>query len=117
MMKKILITLAVTITMTGCVSTKMVDVAATTIHGSKADGSVTMGYMTRDDAYTIQLPNVDWKIVDNIASQKCKAWNYSEAKRFGDMTRTQCNMQQYDAWVGKMYCSEKLTLINYQCID
>ncbi|EIZ1548371.1 hypothetical protein CDB79_RS22210 [Vibrio parahaemolyticus] len=116
-MRKLLTIVAIAASVTGCVSTKTVDVAPTTINGSKADGSVTMGYMTKDDAYTIYVPNVDWNLVDSIASQKCKAWNYSEAKRFGDMTRTQCNMQQYDAWAGKMYCSEKLTLINYQCID
>ncbi|MGI2929460.1 YecR family lipoprotein [Vibrio fluvialis] len=116
-MKKIAIVFAFTAAVAGCVSTKMVDVEPTTINGSKADGYVTMGYMTKDDPYTIQVPNVDWELVDSIASQKCKAWNYSEAKRFGDMTRTQCTMQQYDAWAARMYCAEKLTLINYQCVD
>ena len=45
-MKKIICTLAMCVTMTGCVSTQIVNVDPTTIEGSKADGSVTMGYAT-----------------------------------------------------------------------
>jgi YecR-like lipoprotein len=56
------------------------------IGGSRADGTVELAYEFPDMAN----PQVDWNKAQLQAEQRCQAWGYTAAERFGG-ERRQCN--------------------------
>lgn len=71
-MKKIVLILAL---LQGCA----VAVTPRPVTGSRADGTVVMSY----EYGWLSVPEVDWISADREATQRCKAWNYQYAERFG----------------------------------
>lgn len=70
--------------------------------GSKADGSVTMGF----NYNYMEKPVVDWNQTKLEAERKCKAWGYESAEAFGGQ-KTTCNNRD---------CTDKYVAMDYQCL-
>lgn len=73
--------------------------------GSKADGTVRMGYMVGQ----FEKPVVDLNQAATLAGQKCKTWGYEGAEAFGGQT-SQC--AQTDGWGA---CVAANVSVEYQC--
>ena len=75
------------------------------VGGSKADGVVMLAFETssRDSR------DVDWRAADASAAQRCAAWRYSRAERFG-AERRQCRA------VGVVDCNLWAVAVDYQCV-
>lgn len=100
MQKVIVATLAIMI-LSGCsVRKEMVPMG-----GSKADGTVRMGYTVGQ----FEKPVVDLNQATLLAGQKCKTWGYEGAEPFGGQT-VQCG--QTDGWGS---CIVSNVSVEYQC--
>lgn len=64
-----------------------VQTSAVPIGGSRADGTVDMSYEVGD----MQIAEVDWNAAQTQAGQRCSAWGYTDAERFGG-ERRQCSV-------------------------
>lgn len=73
--------------------------------GSKADGTVRMGYSVGQ----FEKPVIDLNQASVLAAQKCKTWGYEGAEPFGGQT-TQCG--QTDGWGS---CIMSNVSVEYQC--
>jgi len=73
--------------------------------GSKADGTVRMGYTVGQ----FEKPVVDLGQAATLAAQKCKTWGYEGAEAFGGQT-SQCG--QTDGWGA---CILSNVSVEYQC--
>ena len=74
MMKKIVLIVLTTMILSGCaVRKEMVPMG-----GSKADGTVRMGYTVGQ----FEKPVVDLNQAASLAAQKCKTWGYEGAEPF-----------------------------------
>lgn len=79
---KALILMALCMALSACT----VQREAVPIGGSRADGTVELAYEFPD----LSNPQVDWQRAQLQAEQRCKAWGYTAAERFGG-ERRQCN--------------------------
>ncbi|HIC6527629.1 TPA: YecR family lipoprotein, partial [Salmonella enterica subsp. enterica serovar Enteritidis] len=86
--------------LSGCATQKQM----TPMGGSKADGTVKMGYTFG----MFEKPVVDLNSAKDLAGQKCKTWGYTGAEAFGGQTST-C------AQVGAYGCEMTNVSIEYQC--
>lgn len=103
-MKKIILLASIGFFLAGCaaVPKEMIPVG-----GSKADGTVRMGY-----AYgAFEKPIVDLEQAKILAGQKCKIWGYDGAEPFGGQ---QSSCGQTDGFGN---CNLTNVTVEYQCID
>lgn len=100
MKKIVLLTLGIMV-LSGCaVRKEMVPMG-----GSKADGTVRMGYAVGQ----FEKPIVDLNQAAVLAGQKCKTWGYDGAEAFGGQI-SQCS--QTDGWGS---CIASNVSVEYQC--
>jgi hypothetical protein len=92
----------VSLVLVSCATTKQL--AAT--GGSKADGVVEMSYQYG----MFEQPEVEWSGARQTAAERCEAWGYERAERFGGQVET-CN-----AYNGYGNCINATVTISYQCI-
>jgi len=99
-MNKIIYSSLVAFFLSGCAE----KVTISPIGGSKADGTIKMGY-----SYKIfEKPIVDFDTANVLAVQKCKVWGYDGAEAFGGQTMI-CSMPSIYG------CEIKTVSIDYQC--
>lgn len=72
--------------------------------GSRADGTVSLSF----EYGLFQKPVVDWNQANATAAQRCAAWGYSSADRFGGVIN---RCEQYNQYG----CILTLVTVNYQC--
>lgn len=84
----------------GCAVTKVPQPTG----GSKSDGVVELSY----EYGTFEKPVVKWGEADRAARDRCSAWGYTDAERFGGGTR-ECN--NYSGGT----CNRWLVTVSYQC--
>ncbi|MBI1492678.1 YecR family lipoprotein [Halocynthiibacter styelae] len=77
------------------------------IGGSRADGSVVLGYQHS----WIEVPTVDWAAASVSATRRCQAWGYRSADPFEGI-RTQC--ERSDVYGT---CLETTVSKTYQCLN
>jgi len=87
--------------MSGCVSQK--ELVST--GGSRADGTVNLSF----EYGMFEKPQVDWNQASNEAAQRCAAWGYTGAERFGG------NQQKCESVNGYGDCLQWLVTVTYQC--
>ncbi len=75
------------------------------IGGSRADGTVQLAY----EYGGFESPQVDWETANQIATERCRAWGYSDAESFGGGV-SQCTAS------GEWGCIQFFVTITYQCI-
>ena len=98
-MKKIIM-LAATLALSGCAVHKEM----TAMGGSKADGTIKMGY-----SYGMfEAPKVDMNQSASLAAQKCKIWGYESAEPFGGQV-SHCSQPTSSG------CAQTDVYIEYQC--
>lgn len=73
--------------------------------GSRSDGVIDLSF----EYGMFQKPVVKWDDALQRAQQRCEAWGYSDAERFGGV-RTQCESE--NAYGD---CLRTLVIIPYQC--
>ena len=73
--------------------------------GSKADGTVRMGY----EFGMFEKPVVDKNQAVELAGRKCKTWGYDGAEAFGGQV-SQC------AQIGAYGCEKTNVTVEFQCI-
>ncbi|MCV3771416.1 YecR-like lipofamily protein [Enterobacter sp. RD4-1-1] len=101
MMKRIVLIVLTTMILSGCaVRKEMVPMG-----GSKADGTVRMGYTVGQ----FEKPVVDLNQAASLAAQKCKTWGYEGAEPFGGQT-SQCGQMD-----GFGSCIMSNVSVEYQC--
>ncbi len=100
MRKLALACLAASLVLTGCAVPK--DMVA--IGGSKADGTVKMGYEYR----MFEQPVVNAEQGKQGALARCAAWGYTDAEAFGGQTSV-CNESNSSG------CAKTLVTVEYQC--
>lgn len=83
-----------------------VKTTAVPIGGSKADGTIELGFQYG----AFVKPEVDWNQAQNAAISRCKAWGYGSAEPFGGI-QTNCV-----SWSGQL-CATYRASITYQCTD
>lgn len=93
--------LAIAVGVAGCTVVK----TPTPTGGSRADGIVELSY----EYGQFEKPQVQWGDANRAARQRCEAWGYTDADRFGGVTR-QC--QAADAYGS---CTRWLVTASYQC--
>jgi hypothetical protein len=99
-MKKILI--AVTIALAACSVNKV----PFSTGGSRSDGTVEMAYTFG----AFESPKVDWNAAQIEADQRCGAWGYKSAERFGGEKRI-CQFTDANG-----ICATWQVSMNYQCL-
>ncbi|WP_336284190.1 YecR family lipoprotein [Citrobacter arsenatis] len=99
-MKNVLVMCIGLVLLSGCAVRKEM----TAIGGSKADGTVKLGYSFSE----FEKPVVDVQQGINLAAKKCQAWGYSNAEPFGGQ-QSQCT--NFDA----SGCTAYNVTIEYQC--
>lgn len=99
-MKKIALILSIML-LSGCAVPKQM----TAMGGSKADGTIKMGY-----SYGMfEVPEVDENHAAYLASQKCQVWGYESAEPFGGQV-SQCVKPSSSG------CVETAVYVEFQCI-
>ncbi|MGQ4591325.1 YecR family lipoprotein [Raoultella ornithinolytica] len=99
-MKKVLVVVVGALLLSGCATKKQM----TPMGGSKADGTVKMGYTVS----MFENPVVDLNQAKDLASQKCKTWGYDGAEAFGGQTSVCAQMGAYG-------CNMNNVSVEYQC--
>lgn len=99
-MKKVLVLVIGALLLTGCAAKKQM----IPMGGSKADGTVRMGYTVA----MFESPVVDLNQSKALASQKCKTWGYEGAEAFGGQTSVCAQMGAYG-------CNMTNVSVEYQC--
>jgi hypothetical protein len=74
--------------------------------GSRADGTVELAF----DYGQMENVTIDWAPADNEAKQKCKAWGYEAAERFGAVK------QQCVGGFNNLGCVRTQVTATYQCL-
>ncbi|WP_449541999.1 YecR family lipoprotein [Enterobacter ludwigii] len=91
MRNNILVLLVSTLVLSGCATQKQM----VPMGGSKADGTVRMGF----DYGLFEKPVLDKNQAIAAAEQRCKAWGYSGTEPFGGATQT-CNQPSSSGCMG-----------------
>ena len=92
---------AAAISLCGCASTPITPVP---VGGSRADGTVEMAY----EFGAFQNPQVDYTAAQIQAEQRCAAWGYTAAEKFGGEKRM-CSVPTNSGCMGFQVS------VNYQC--
>lgn len=93
--------LSLILILSGCATTKILQ----PINGSKADGTVTLGY----ESSAFENPQVDWDLAKATAKSRCMGWGYGDAEAFG-------GQQSRDTLCSPSgVCYGKEVYITYQC--
>ena len=100
-MKVQLVTVLACLIVAGCAAPK----SYTPIGGSKADGTVKLGYEV--GPFEI-VSEVNEAAGVELAGQRCAAWGYKSAEAFG-ATQKQCRLEG-----GYQYCTHTK---EFQCLD
>lgn len=103
-MKNILLAVLCSLVLSGCATVKKDMIP---LGGSKADGSVRMGYTVGE----FENATVDVQQAKTLAGQKCSVWGYSGAEPFGGQT-SKC-IQGGGMLSG---CAVKEISVEFQCI-
>lgn len=74
--------------------------------GSKADGTIEMSYTYGG----FERPIVNFKLAEDTAGKKCKAWGYKSAEAFGGAIK-ECGSYYNGS------CNSYIVKKEYQCID
>ena len=99
-MKKSAICILGVLILSGCAVQKQM----MAMGGSKADGTIKMGY-----SYGMfEVPKVDMNHAETLAAQKCKVWGYENAEPFGGQV-SQCVQPSSSG------CAQTDVYIEYQC--
>ena len=86
-MKKLIVTVFIAATLSGCaVQAKYYGVS-----GSKADGTVSIGY--DGSSYTITKQNLPE--AQQLAAAKCRIWGFTDAEAFGGVKTQRVNEYAY----------------------
>lgn len=103
---KILMPIAAAAFLVGCAT----EVAKTPlpIGGSKADGSIEMGYQYSPQ---VEIPKVDWPAATKLAEQRCNAWGYRNASPFQGV-RNICETRD-----GYGNCHQYTVTKTFQCLN
>lgn len=72
--------------------------------GSRADGTVDLSFSIGE----FQQAQIDWVKADGSARERCAAWGYTSANRFGGEKRQCAQWSQYG-------CSFWNVTVTYQC--
>ena len=100
-MKKGMFLLIGALLLSGCAVKKEM----TAIGGSKADGTVKMGY-----SYGMfEMPSVDVNQAADAAAKRCKVWGYEGAEAFGGQT-SECVQASSSG------CAKTEVSVEYQCV-
>jgi hypothetical protein len=75
------------------------------IGGSRAVGTVQLAY----EYGGFERPQVDWETGNQIATERCRGWGYSEAESFGGGVSQCTAYNQYG-------CLQFFVTITYQCL-
>ncbi|ROH79800.1 MULTISPECIES: YecR family lipoprotein [Lonsdalea] len=100
MQNKLMAILFFTLLISGCLTTKELIPTG----GSKADGTVRMGYSFG----MFESPVIDPKQGMTLAKARCAAWSYSGAEPFGGFT-SKCTQPSYSG------CMQTTVTVEYQC--
>lgn len=73
--------------------------------GSKADGTVRMGYTVAG----LEKPIIDFNQAKDLASKKCRTWGYEGAEPFGGQSSTCAQMSGFG-------CQISNVTVEYQCV-
>ncbi|WP_421487140.1 YecR family lipoprotein [Pseudocitrobacter faecalis] len=76
--------------------------------GSKADGTIRMGYHVGDTYGMFEKASVDMMQAQSLAIQKCKVWGYEGAEAFGGQS-SQCTDPSPAG------CRQADIYVEYQC--
>jgi hypothetical protein len=93
--------ICVCIALTSCETIKVPEPTS----GSRADGTVKLSY----EVQQFEKPIVQWDAAQAAAEQRCKAWGYQSAEKFGGQ-ETHCN-----AFNGNGGCVDTFVTVQYQC--
>lgn len=74
--------------------------------GSRSDGVVHLSYQYA----TFQVPKVRWEQGDRTAKQRCQAWGYADAERFGGVEQECMGRNAYGT------CMAQRVTVPYQCL-
>ena len=85
----------------GCVTAKSLQATG----GSKSDGIVELSF----EYGMFEKPQVNWDEGDLIAIQRCQAWGYKSADRFGG------TVESCQARNGYGNCVRTFVTVKYQC--
>ena len=86
----------------GCATQKTLEATG----GSRADGVIELAF----EMGGFEKPVIDWNQAQTTAVQRCNAWGYNNAERFGGQ-KVQCT-----AWY-QGSCVRQTVIIPYQCIN
>ncbi|MES1953518.1 YecR family lipoprotein [Salinisphaera hydrothermalis] len=90
------------VVLSGCATTEQLQPTG----GSRSDGTIDMSY-----EYTMfQKPQPNWSDAQQKAQERCEAWGYNDAEKFGGQTST-CEQN------GSMGCQKTLVTAKYQCTN
>jgi hypothetical protein len=100
-MKKILL-ICILVMLGGCATTKTLEA----VDGSKADATVKLAY----EYGIFEKPIIDWSMAQKTARERCGAWGYKNAEKFGG------SQEKCLAFNGYGNCINMQVNIIYQCI-
>jgi YecR-like lipoprotein len=92
-----------TLILVGCATTKTLQA----VNGSKSDGTVKLAY----EYGLFEKPVIDWNLAEITAKQRCKAWGYKKAEKFGGEENKCLSYNGYGN------CLEMQVNITYQCTE
>lgn len=104
-MKKIAFCLFGFLILSGCTVHKQM----TPVGGSKADGTIRMGYHVGESYGAFEKASVDMNQGQSLAAQKCRVLGYDGAEAFGGQT-SQCTDPS------PMGCRQMDVYVEYQCV-
>lgn len=99
-MRKVLLLVIGALLLSGCAAKKQM----IPMGGSKADGTVKMGYTVK----MFENPVVDLMQAKGLAAQKCQTWGYDGAEAFGGQSSVCGEMGGYG-------CNVTNVTVEYQC--
>lgn len=102
MRNNILVLLVSTLVLSGCATQKQM----VPMGGSKADGTVRMGF----DYGLFEKPVLDKNQAIAAAEQRCKAWGYSGTEPFGVQLKPVINPLPAGAWVGMLKLNSSVSV-------
>lgn len=88
------------VNITGCATTKTLQATG----GSRADGTVKMAY----EYGQFEKPQPKWNQAKQSAQQRCKAWGYTRAEKFGGGLSKCVSRNGYG-------CVKHRVTVTYQC--
>ncbi len=106
---------AIVLIISGCAQTPAKSVVPQAMGGSKADGTIKLGYETSPNAPAIP----DWEGAKQEAVKRCKAWGYTKVDEFSG-TETECIEMGAGLLINGVIpgvCARQNIYKNYQCLN